>query len=58
MVAEAHRSCVRQYGRKEAIFGPTHSLALCDRHRSTHKKVFFRDVTFCGVEKKVVVLSS
>lgn len=59
MVAEAHRSCVRQYGRKETIFGPTHSLSLSAVGTGPHtKKFFFRDVTFRGAEKKVVVLSS
>lgn len=45
MVAEAHRSCVRQHGRKETIFGPTHSLppSLSLRSASVHtpKKFFF-----------------
>lgn len=52
MVAEAHRSCVRQHGRKETIFGPTHSLPLSVHTQKSFFFFFFRDVTFRGAEKK------
>lgn len=52
MVAEAHRSCVRQYGKKETIFGPTHSLSLSAVGIGPHTKSFFLETLLFVVLRK------